>query len=128
MKSTRDISSKEDIKILIDAFYSRAMQDEVIGKFFTEVVQINMDEHMSIMYQFWEAVLFGSSDYRCDPLAKHIALDSKEPMERHHFVQWLNLFKHTVDSLYVGLIADKAKVRATSIATMMQIKIGQIRA
>lgn len=128
MKSTRDISTKEDIKILIDAFYSRAMQDGIIGKFFTEVIQINMDEHMPIMYQFWEAVLFGSSDYRGDPMAKHIALDGKEPLEKHHFDQWLNLFNHTVNSLYVGPIAEKAKVRALSIATMMQIKIGQKRA
>jgi len=40
-----------------------------------------------------------------------------------HFQKWLLLFTETVDQLFEGEKAELAKQRATSIATVMQIKM-----
>lgn len=50
MEQLRDIESKADIVVLIDHFYQRAMADSTIGFFFNDVVQLNMNRHMPIMY------------------------------------------------------------------------------
>ena len=44
-------------------------------------------------------------------------------MSKAHFDHWLMLFTTTVDDLFEGEKAEQTKQRATSIATVMQIKI-----
>jgi hemoglobin len=56
----------------------------------------------------------------------HMNLHQKSPLEKHHFETWLGYFKQTVDELFEGEKAFLAKERATSIATVMQIKIKQL--
>jgi hemoglobin len=56
----------------------------------------------------------------------HMALHQKSPLQKHHFETWLGYFKKTVDELFEGERAFSAKERATSIATVMQIKISQL--
>jgi len=40
-----------------------------------------------------------------------------------HFQRWIHLFTETVDELFEGNTSELAKQRATSIATVMQIKM-----
>jgi hemoglobin len=47
-------------------------------------------------------------------------------LQKHHFDTWLRYFKATVDELFEGERAFLAKERATSIATVMQIKMAQL--
>ena len=47
----------------------------------------------------------------------------KHQLTKAHFDRWLMLFDETVDELFVGQTAHKAKVRALSIATVIQLKI-----
>lgn len=44
-------------------------------------------------------------------------------MSKVHFDQWVKLFTKTVNELFEGDNAELIKQRATSIATVMQIKI-----
>lgn len=125
MAADRDIKDRADIKVLIDTFYKRAIHDPAIGVFFTEVVELDLQTHMPIMYRFWDSVLFQNTEYRGDPMAKHVNLHHQMAMTKAHFDRWLSLFKTTVDELYKGPTAELAKTRATSIATVMQIKIAQ---
>ena len=41
-----DINNRQDIISLLNAFYGKALQDPVIGYFFTEVVPLNMTAHI----------------------------------------------------------------------------------
>lgn len=123
MQSLKDIQGKNDIDQLIRAFYETAMKDPLIGKFFTEVVKLDLEEHLPKIVDFWDSTLFQSSAYSGNPIQVHLALHRKHPIEKPHFDRWLELFHSTIDQYYLGNTAELAKQRATSIATIMQIKL-----
>jgi hemoglobin len=121
----KDIEAVADIPKLVDTFYSKVLKDEVIGHFFTEVVQLNMEAHMPKMYAFWESILFGTGPYHGNPMTKHIALNSLSEMRPEHFKRWLVLWEDTVGELFSGDRADLAITRAQNIAAIMELKVGQ---
>lgn len=119
----KDIENRADIEVLIDAFYTKAIKDEIIGHFFTEVVQISWEKHMPIMYNFWEAVLFGVGGYKGNPVLKHIALHQKEALTKVHFSQWKKLFFETLDEHFEGKKVAEAKKKVEMMERLMLYKI-----
>ncbi|HAA13821.1 MAG TPA: sec-independent protein translocase TatC [Cytophagales bacterium] len=120
-----DIVSRQDLEKLLQAFYQQATVDEQIGYLFTEVAQLDLAEHLPIIVDFWESVLFGSRQYQGNPMQKHIALSAQEPLTALHFERWLDLWRQTVQSHFAGPKAEEAMSRATQIASLMQFKIKQ---
>lgn len=118
-----DIQSPLDIKLLVNTFYQQVLKDEVIGHFFNEVIQLDLDAHMPIMYQFWESLLFGTHEYKGNPMVKHIALHQKSEMKQEHFDRWLSLWESTVNGHFSGPKADEAIQRARHIAALMHHKV-----
>ncbi len=118
-----DIKDRRDIELLINTFYEKVKMDSSIGFFFTEVVKVNWDKHLPVMYDFWESIVFHTDTYDGNPMEKHIDLNKKSPMKMEHFQRWMQLFNETVDELFEGAKSDLIKQRAISIATLMQIKI-----
>lgn len=78
------------------------------------------------MYAFWETVLFRSGSYRGNPLAAHEKLVSKTPMGREQFDRWLELFRGTVDDLFVGEHAEHIKSCADDMANVIYSRINQV--
>ena len=107
-----DISSKNDIQIFVDSFYSKVRQDGLIGPIFNDEAQVDWEEHLPKLYNFWEDLLFGTHNYQGRPFPPHLKFDLKLP----HFERWLNLFIITIDEHFMGKKADEAKARATRIA------------
>lgn len=122
-----DLRNRADIQFLVDAFYKKALEDERIGHFFTEVVQLSFEEHLPVIYDFWESLLFGTMNYKGNPMLKHIALDQKQQLRGMHFEQWKKLFFETIDEHFEGKKATEAKQKATNIAHLMLFKIKQNR-
>ena len=118
-----DIKDRNDIEKIIRAFYEKAVKDPTIGTFFTEVVMVNWEKNLPIMYDFWENILFATRKYVGNPLEIHRQLNKKKELTPEHFQQWLELFTATVDELYGGENAELMKQRAENIAIMMEIKI-----
>lgn len=118
-----DIINRKDIEQLINAFYDKVKEDEIIGYFFNEVVPVNWVKHLPVMYDFWENVVFHTGSYEGNPMHIHQNINKISPMKMEHFQRWILLFNHTVDELYEGQNAENIKQRAMSIATVMQIKI-----
>jgi len=87
MKS--DIATREDVKVLVDRFYDKVKEDELLGPVFSHV---DWPHHLPIMYNFWSSMLLGDQSYRGNPFQKHISL----PIDNKHFNQWLKLFRETV--------------------------------
>ncbi len=127
-KTRRDIRDREDLDKLMARFYERMMVDDVIGYIFTHYAKINLDEHLPILSDFWETILFERPVYKRGPKAMnvHIDLAKKVPLRNQHFNRWLYLFDTTVDELFAGELALKAKERASSIAKTMQKRIGPL--
>ncbi|WP_258103131.1 group III truncated hemoglobin [Marinoscillum sp. MHG1-6] len=121
--SKKDIQSRADIQLMVDEFYKKVIADELIGHFFNNVVKLDWEKHIPIMYDFWESMLLQKNVYRGNPMQAHLDLNSKSPLKEKHFNRWLNLFEATVDELFIGQNADTAKTRALSIATIIQAKL-----
>lgn len=68
-------------------------------------------------------MLFGKNLYHHNIIQKHVELHLKQAIEPHHFERWLSLFCQVVDELFSGPLAEQAKIRAQSMATVLQVKI-----
>lgn len=118
-----DIQSRYDLEQLLWAFYTRLLADPSIGYIFTDVAKINLEEHMPSLADFWEQSLLQRNGYRKNVMQIHLDLNALEHLTAAHFATWLGHFNATVDEMFIGEIAELAKTRALSIATVMQVKL-----
>lgn len=123
MIPNRNISSREDIELLIQKFYELLLVDELVGFIFTEIAHLNLEEHLPKLVDFWEDQLFATNNYAGNPMRVHMGLHLKEPLRKDYFDRWLQHFNQTVDAHFAGAKAHLMKERALSIATVMQIKL-----
>jgi len=119
----KDIEKREDLLLLLQAFYEKALNDDTIGHFFTEVVHLDLQVHIPVIADFWETILLNGRSYTGNAILPHLHINKLSPMEEKHFNRWLQLFSQTIDTLFQGKTAETAKQRALSIATIMRIKI-----
>lgn len=119
----KEIQTIEDIRILVDAFYGKIRQDELLGPVFQGVIRDNWHVHLDKMVRFWQTILLTEHTYSGSPFAPHAGL----PVDTAHFDRWLALFRETVDEYFTGKLAEEAKWRAEKMAEMFQIKIEYFR-
>lgn len=115
----RDIESRQDIDEVLRAFYVRAMADDTIGYLFTEVAKLDLEEHLPVIGDFWDSVVFGTGIYQRHgryPMAIHLDLNRKSRMTRVHFERWLEIFQTTVNESFAGPRAKDMVLRAQAIA------------
>lgn len=119
-----DITERQDLELLMKAFYDKALSDPKIGPFFTEIANIDLDKHLPHIIDFWELQLFRKGVYKKNVLQIHQVLNTKKKIEPHHFETWLSLFNTTIDNHFSGENAHLLKTRALSIVTVMKLKMG----
>jgi hemoglobin len=118
-----DIESRKDIETLVTLFYQKAVADDKIGFIFTDVAKINLERHIPVICDFWETVIFQTNAYKKNAIKVHQELNAKLKLTPDHFERWLSLFTSCVDGSFIGKNAELIKIRALSIATVMQIKL-----
>lgn len=118
-----DITSKEDIELLINTFYDKVKTSPVIGFIFSDVVNVDWEAHLPRMYSFWASLLLGENSFSGNPMQKHIELSRQTELTEVQFSEWLMLFTQTTDELFAGEKANEAKTRAANIARLMLYKI-----
>lgn len=123
MAQPNDITTFEDIKLLVDTFYSKVQKDEFIGPVFNEKISNRWPEHLEKMYRFWQTILLEEHTYSGSPFPPHKQL----PVAKEHFDRWMEIFTATTDSLFVGPLAEEAKLRAKNMAEMFNYKIDYFR-
>jgi hemoglobin len=116
----KNIVSRDEIKLLVNSFYERVKQDDLLAPVFANVY---WPHHLPTMYNFWASVLLGEISYYGNPFSKHKDLEIK----REHFERWLELFLETVNSEFSGPVADEAKNRAKTISSLFQHKMGLMK-
>lgn len=121
--AVQDISNIEDIKLLVNTFYEKVQNDDLIGPIFNEKMMGRWPEHLEKMYRFWQTLLLEEHTYSGSPFPPHKQL----PVNQSHFDRWMEIFTETVDSLFVGKLAEEAKVRAANMAYMFNYKIEYFR-
>lgn len=123
IQDKKDILQLDDVKLLVDTFYGKVREDELIGPIFNERIQDRWPQHLAKMYTFWQTVLLGEHTYYGSPFPPH----AKLPVEKEHFERWLELFSQTLDELFTGEVANEAMWRANKMAEMFQYKINHYR-
>lgn len=118
-----DIDNRADILRLVETFYTDAFADDLLGPIFTEVVHMDLAEHLPIMADFWQTVLFKAGLYQRNALKIHFDISAKEQLTQEHFNRWLQLWSRTVDSLFAGEKAELAKAQAHVIAGSMHRRV-----
>ena len=121
--ATQDISNIEDIKLLVNTFYEKVQHDDLIGPIFNQKMIGRWPEHLEKMYRFWQTILLEEHTYSGTPFPPHKHL----PVNQSHFDRWMEIFTATVDNLFVGKLAEEAKVRAANMAYMFNYKIEYFR-
>lgn len=119
----QDIVTPADVRQLVDRFYDKVQADNKLGPVFNDVAQVNWEQHLPIMYTFWENLLLGTARYSGRPFPKHAPL----PLDPSHFLQWINLFESTVNENFEGEKAEEAKGRARAIALVFMGKMGLLK-
>ncbi|MFM2367882.1 MAG: hypothetical protein RL619_178 [Bacteroidota bacterium] len=123
MTKLTDINTLEDIILLVDTFYSKVQKDKFIGPIFNEKISNRWPEHLEKMYRFWQTILLEVHTYSGSPFPPHKQL----PVAKEHFECWMEIFIETTDSLFVGPLAEEAKLRAKNMAEMFNYKIEYFR-
>jgi hemoglobin len=111
-----DIDDLADCERLVRAFYGRALVDPIIGFIFADVAKLDLEAHVPVIASFWATVLLGAQSYRSNAFTPHAALNAKVQLREGHFQRWLNLWRTTVDELFVGERAELAKEHARRVA------------
>ncbi|PCE66746.1 group III truncated hemoglobin [Sediminicola luteus] len=113
-----DIKNREDVFVLVDTFYARIRQDELLGPIFNKHIS-DWPAHLEQLTDFWETNLFMVSKFKGFPMRKHFEVDRAEDysITEYHFGIWLNHWFQTLDGLYKGERADLAKNRARQMGS-----------
>lgn len=126
----RQIGNRSDINILVNSFYSKVRVDELLGPIFNaHISDDKWPEHLDKLTDFWETNLFGVAKFKGNPTQKHINVDKNlnYSIEQKHFGRWLQIWFETIDELYEGEYADKAKNSARKMSTGQYLAIWQQR-
>lgn len=116
MKATTDIESPADVKLLVNQFYLKVRNDDLLAPIFNSAIREEQWEyHLEKMCAFWETILLHNRKYAGDPMVKHLPLLVQET----HFVRWLSLFEETVKKLFSGTNASEALKRANIISKLI---------
>ena len=118
-----DITSQKDLYTLVDGFYQKLLADASISYIFTDIVKINIEQHLPILVTFWSQAILGTGGYTKNLTQSHLDINAKEYLSPALFKTWLHHFYLTVDELFEGENCEKIKTQALNIATVMQIKI-----
>jgi len=116
----RDLETKNDIELLINAFYSKLLQIDEMKIVFAG---IDFPSHVPHIVHFWSFVLFDEPGYKTNVFEKHVNL----PIKIHQFDMWLEVFINAVDDLYKGKKAERAKQHATVLAHTFKSKWQNIK-
>lgn len=115
-----EIETRQDIELLVHAFYAKIRKDDLLGVIFnTHIPDEAWPAHLKKLSDFWETNLFGVARYKGNLTQKHINVDKNMDysINQVHFGQWLNLWFETINELYEGDNAQRAKDAARKMST-----------
>lgn len=118
----RDIENLEDIQLVVNTFYGRVQQNELIGPIFASRIT-DWTPHLEKMYRFWQTILLHEHTYSGSPFPPHANL----PVVQEHFDTWLGLWESVVNEFFEGENATEAKKRGKLMAQLFHYKIDYLK-
>ncbi len=111
--------SEEQIVDLVDAFYVKVRQHDILGPIFANAIAPEAwPAHLAKMYDFWSSVMLTSGRYKGNPLAAHAQVAGlDEPL----FALWLGLFRATAEERFPPEIAAAFRLKSENIAKSLKL-------
>jgi hemoglobin len=115
-----DLTDRTDVEALLWRFYGQVLVDDILAGPFAEVRETTgLEAHIPVMADFWETILFRVRRYRGHVQDVHGQVHDRTALSTHHFLRWLTTWYSTVDEMYDGPLAERAKTQAARIAWSM---------
>jgi hemoglobin len=114
----RDITTTQDIDLLVENFYTKVKKDTTLNAFFSNT---DWEHHLPRMKEFWYFILLDKPGFKGNIYDSHSNRNIKSP----HFDIWLNLFCETVNQSFQGTIATKAIDKAKELSMLFSWKLEQ---
>lgn len=108
----------EMIRSLVETFYARVRQDELLGPVFESRIS-DWTHHLGQMCSFWSSVALMTGTYHGQPMPKHMPL----PVDARHFDHWLDLFALTAGEVCPPAAAEHFIERAHRIASSLELGV-----
>ncbi len=123
-----DSETRADCERLVRAFYTRALEDPIIGWIFVDVAKLDLEAHLPVIASFWETMLLDGQSYSGGAFRPHADLHARIGLRPGHFERWLTLWRSTVDELFAGERAELAKAHADRVARAFQRRLAGLPA
>jgi hemoglobin len=117
--ATRDIATDNDVGALVRSFYRRAIPDPLLGPVF-ERFGVDWPRHLPKLVAYWEHVLLDRPGLATNTIGVHGAVQRVAPFGPEHIAQWVGLWEETVDDMYIGPVAERAKTRARQVGRALE--------
>ena len=114
-----DLDSRSEIHHLVVRFYREVAFDDLLAPVFGEVAEVDWSVHIPKLIDYWCRVLLGEPGYDGAVLAAHRHVHSLDPLCVEHFDRWYTLWAQTIDTGWVGPIAEGAKGHAARIGNTL---------
>ncbi len=124
------IESRKDVNLLVGSFYTEVRKDDLLGPIFNRIIpEDQWPQHIEKLTDFWEGALFGIAKFRGNPVRAHQEVDAimEHTIDQIHFARWLHLWFQTLDSLFTGAIAQRAKDSARMMSTGQFMAMWSVR-
>lgn len=126
----KEIENRADIELLVNRFYAKIRKDALLGDIFnSHIAEEQWPEHLRKLADFWETNLFGIPKFKGSPTQKHRLVDKNlnYQVTQTHFGKWIELWFETINELFEGDIADRAKNAARKMSTGQFLAMWQNR-
>lgn len=111
--------------MFLNKFYRAVREDRLIGPVFLHKIdRSEWQQHLTKMYSFWTAVLLREVDYKGNPFAHHIGLQTSS----EHFDRWITIFEYVIKTNFSGVKANQALERAHKIRHIFDTRLSYMNA
>ena len=122
----KEIENRADISRLVHSFYDKVKADEALGPIFNAHLSAEQwPHHLEKLTDFWETNLFGVPKFKGNPPRIHADVDQNMNygVTQEHFAVWMRLWFLTLDEMFEGRLADRAKNAARKMSTGLFLAI-----
>lgn len=106
-----DIDTVDDVERLVRAFYRAAIPDPLLGPVFHDF-GVDWSVHIPKLVDFWAARILDRPGYAGNAVGAHQPVLERIGFGVRELARWLELWRETVDELFAGPNAERAKDRA----------------
>jgi len=112
------VITEQQLEQLVDRFYAKVREDEVLGPVFNAAVQ-DWPEHLEKLTAFWSSVMLTTGRYKGNPMIAHLKHESV--IEPAMFDRWLQLWRETASEVLDDAGAAAVAAKAERIAESLQL-------